>query len=734
VSVPDDPIRSQLNEQQYEAVTHGEGPQLVIAGAGSGKTRVITYRVAWLIHELGIDPRSVVAVTFTNKAAGEMRDRIEGLVGIYPLPSFVGTFHRLSLDLLRRYGQRVGVRSGFAIFDREDQIALVKKALEAEQLSDASFPPRPILSAISGAKNKLLDPGEFEATASGFFQERVARVYRRYQTLLVQANGVDFDDMLVYAVRLLADNADIRERIRDRIDYLLVDEFQDTNHVQLRLVLELAGPDGNVTAVGDEDQGIYRWRGAELDNILDFEGSFPGATIRKLERNYRSTQNILSAAGAVVENNQGRRGKTLWTDAGDGDLLELYKARDEKDEARWVVNTIQSLRGGQLLSEMAVLVRTNAQTRVLEEELLRQQLPYVLVAGVRFYERAEIKDLVAYLRVLRNPRDNFSLLRILNRPPRGIGKATQKMLEDQASSAGVPLWEVLHQDQLGGFSTRAAKALRAFHQLIESLRHASEALTLPELLEQMMEETGYPDLFRKEDPDSQAKLENLREFVSAVQEFTEERESEGEEDLLTAFLDHASLVSDIDDWHPERGVSLMTLHSAKGLEFPVVFLPGLEHGLLPHFNAGGSLEDIEEERRLLYVGMTRAEKRLFLATCRRRRVAGRYQDQIQSQFIEEIPTELVEVTESPELFRTPRTRGVYSFFGRQDDDGLDEIHGQGEFGELTVKRGARVRHPSLGEGVVLGLDGEGDDAKLTVYFDHAGKRKLIARYANLELV
>ena len=729
-----DPLRSELNEQQYEAVTHGEGPQLVIAGAGSGKTRVITYRVAWLVHRMGVDPSSVVAVTFTNKAAAEMRERIEGLVQLYPLPSFVGTFHRLSLDLLRRYGQRVGVQRGFSIFDRDDQIALVKKALEAEQLSDASFPPRPVLSAISGAKNKLLDPEAFEAQAHGFFNERVARVYRQYQTMLQRANGVDFDDMLAYAVRLLSDHGDIRDRIRDRVDYLMVDEFQDTNHVQLRLVLELIGASGNVTAVGDEDQGIYRWRGAELDNILDFEGSFPGATVRKLERNYRSTQNILSAAGAVVENNQGRRGKTLWTEAGDGDLLELFKARDEKDEARWVVNSLQGLRGTYQLSEMAVLVRTNAQTRVLEEELLRQQVPYVLVAGMRFYERAEIKDLVAYLRALRNPRDNFSLLRILNRPPRGIGKATQKSLEEQAASMGVPLWDVLEQDALGGFATRAAKALRGFHQLLTSLRQAADDLTLPELLEQLFEDTGYAELYRKDDPESQAKLENLREFLSAVQEFTEERAELEDEDLLTAFLDHASLVSDIDDWHPERGVSVMTLHSAKGLEFPVVFLPGLEHGLLPHFNAGGSLEDIEEERRLLYVGMTRAEKRLFLAFCRRRRVAGRYQDQIESQFVAEIPAEFVEITESPELFRSPRTSGVYSFFGKKSDDGLEGVTASGEFGELSVQRGARVRHPSLGEGVVLGLDGEGESAKLTVFFDHAGKRKLIAKYANLELV
>jgi DNA helicase-2/ATP-dependent DNA helicase PcrA len=692
--------------------------------------------VAYLIHRMGVDPRSVLAVTFTNKAAGEMRDRIEGLVGIYPLPSFVGTFHRLSLDLLRRYGQRVGVRRDFAIFDRDDQIALVKKALEAEDLSESSFPARGMLSAISAAKNKLLDPAAFEEQSHGFFNERVARVYKGYQGLLVQANAVDFDDMLGYAVRLLSENDDLRDRLRNRVEYMMVDEFQDTNHVQLRLVMELAGADGNVTAVGDEDQGIYRWRGADLDNILDFEGRFPGAKVRKLERNYRSTQNILSAAGAVVENNQGRRGKTLWTDSGDGELLELYKARDEQDEARWVVNSLVGQKSTYGLSEMGILVRTNAQTRVLEEELLRQQIPYVLVAGTRFYERAEIKDLVAYLRLMRNPRDNVSLLRILNRPTRGIGKATQAGLEEQARIQGITLWDVLESDSLGGFSSRAASALRRFYAMIAKLQEAAQVLSLPELLEQLLEDTAYPDLYRKEDPESQAKLENLREFVSAVQEFSEKHGQEFEqEDLLTAFLDHASLVSDIDGWHPERGVSVMTLHSAKGLEFPVVFLPGLEHGLLPHFNAGGSLEDIEEERRLLYVGMTRSEKRLFLSTCKRRRIAGRYQDQVESEFVAEIPAELVNVTESPELFRTPNTRGIYSFFGRKQEEDLGaDLEAVGEFGALTVKRGARVRHASLGEGVVMGFDGKGDDAKLTVFFDHAGKRKLIAKYANLELI
>ena len=723
-------LERDLNPEQLAAVTHGQGPQLVLAGAGSGKTRIITYRVAWLVHECGVDPSAIVAVTFTNKAAGEMRERVEQLLQLYPLPTFVGTFHRFALRLLRRYGAKVGLASDFAIFDSADQVSLIKKALAAENLSESAFAPRVVLATIGGAKNRLEDPQSYAAEAENFFERQVAKVYQRYQRMLQESSGVDFDDMLRLAVELLDREPEIKHRLGTGIEHLLVDEFQDTNHAQMRLVEEVIGRDGNLTAVGDEDQGIYRWRGADLDNVLNFEATFPGATIRALERNYRSTKNILSVAGDLVEHNQQRRGKRLWTEAGAGETVELYRARDDQDESRWVLNTMESLRGESPLSEMAILVRTNAQTRAFEEELNRLQIPYQLVGGVRFYERAEIKDLVAYLRVLRNPQDNFSLLRILNQPPRGIGKATQDLLAGKSAEMGRSLWDALCHAEMASFPARGAKALEKFRDLLQGLRDETSAAPLPVLLEHLLERSGYLELYSDDDPDKQGKLENIREFLTAAQEFTEETDWSGEEDLLTAFLDHVSLVTDIDEWRQERGISLMTLHSAKGLEFRTVAVAGLEEGLLPHFNSGGSQEEIEEERRLLYVGMTRAKERLFLTCCRRRRIAGRYQDQEESPFLLEIPSEKLQATESPELFYDQRTRGAYSFFGRRVPAGggaLDEAGGD-------IGRGRRVRHPTLGEGVVMAFEGEGNAAKITVFFDRAGKRKLVAKYAKLEML
>ncbi|HVT61126.1 MAG TPA: UvrD-helicase domain-containing protein [Thermoanaerobaculia bacterium] len=781
-------LERQLNPDQVAAVTHGEGPQLVLAGAGSGKTRVITYRIYWLAEERGVDPGTIVAVTFTNKAAAEMRERVEDLLGVHPLRASVGTFHRYALVLLRRYGERVGLKRDFAIHDATDQLTLVKEALAAEGLSETAFSPRSVLAQISAAKNRLLEPAAYESRAQDFFERKVAAVYRRYQGLLHQASGVDFDDLIAQAVKLLATDAEIGARVRARTRYLLVDEYQDTNHAQLRLIEELAGKAGNLTAVGDEDQGIYRWRGADLDNILRFEESFPGAVVRKLERNYRSTQTILDVSGALIAHNVGRRGKRLWTDRGAGAKVELYRAGDEGEEAHWVVATLERLRSRIKLSEMGVLVRTNAQTRALEDEMLKREMPYVLVGGVRFYDRAEIKDLVAYLRVLRNPRDNFSLARIFNQPPRGIGKATLELLRDQALQLGQPLWDLLYLDELGGLPARSAAALRRFRDLIVGLQEAAAELPLPALLDRLLEATGYEDLYRRDDPEDLARLENIREFLSAAQEFTESNSYNGDDaDLLTAFLDHVSLVTDLDTYQSERGISLMTLHSAKGLEFRAVVVSGLEEGVLPHFNSQGKLENVEEERRLFYVGMTRARELLYLTCCRRRRVAGRYQDQLDSTFLAELPPALLAVSQSPGLFREPaarfdaRAQGVYSFFGGGRSGGAagaEEEHGgraaaaaapqrPGALGggaraaptaptgamatrERTVvrdadaaplarpsrplRRGSRVRHPTLGQGVVLELDGQGEEAKITVFFERHGKRKLIARYANLEML
>jgi DNA helicase-2/ATP-dependent DNA helicase PcrA len=774
-------LEAELNPDQIAAVTHGMGPQLVLAGAGSGKTRVITYRIYWLIEEMGVDPGHIAAMTFTNKAAGEMRERVETLIGIHPLPTSVGTFHRYGLLMLRRYGERVALRRDFHILDSADQIGLVKEALGTEGLSESAFPPRSVLSQISAAKNRLIDAPAYEAAASNFFEKKIAALYRRYQGLLGQASGVDFDDLIGLAVKLLSTDAELRDRIRRRTQFLLVDEYQDTNHAQLRLVQELCGPDGNLTAVGDEDQGIYRWRGADLNNILEFEKTFPGAEVRKLERNYRSTQTILDVSGALIAHNVHRRGKRLWTDSGAGVKAELYKASDEGDEASWIIRTLQRLRANYRLSEMAVLVRTNAQTRSIEDELLAQEIPYSLVGGVRFYERAEIKDLVAYLRVLRNPRDNFSLMRIVNQPPRGIGKSTLELLRDRAVQLGQPLWDVLYLDDLGSLPARSAAALRKFRDLIVGLQHTASELPLPALLDRLLEATAFTGLFNKDDSDDVARLENIQEFLSAAQDFTEANSynNASDQDLLTSFLDHIALVSDLDALQSEKGVSLMTLHSAKGLEFRAVVVAGLENGVLPHFNSQGAQEDVEEERRLLYVGMTRARERLFLSCCRRRRIAGRYQDQMESPFLAELPDSLLNVTASPDLFyaerQNPRAQDVYSFFSnppRQAASGASPSPASpasppsrpsvpfqppppSGFGRSraplptgrqivpdpehtaprrAIRRGSRVRHPTLGPGVVLEFEGEGDEARLTVFFEKSGKRKLVAKFANLEML
>ena len=717
-------LEGRLNEAQLAAVTHGEGPQLVLAGAGSGKTRVITHRIGWLIEEMGVDPRAITAMTFTNKAAREMESRVETLLRTDRLESSVGTFHRFGLKLLRRFGERIELKRGFTVFDDTDQIALVKRSLKDEGLDEGSFPPRTMLSRISDAKSRLLTPAAHAAGAETFFEKRLAQVFRRYEHLLQRSSAVDFDDLIGLPVRLLVEDAEIGRRIRGGLRHLLVDEFQDTNHAQLRLVRELIGPGGNITAVGDEDQGIYRWRGADLANVLEFEKSFPDAVVRKLEQNYRSTQTILDASGGLIAHNEGRRGKRLWTDRGAGDPLELFRARDEIDEARWVVRTARQLEAeGARWSEIGVLVRTNAQTRALEEELLRTETPYALVGGTRFYQRAEIRDLVAYLRAIGDPRDQISMERILNQPPRGIGRKTQRLVATECERQGLTLWDFLVVDQFESLPERSAKALRRFRDLLQALQGDLDQLPLVAFLDQLLERTGYLGLFAGDDEDSRGRRENVGEFLSAAQGFG--GESESGRVSLTELLDHIALVSDLDGWKVERGVSLMTLHSAKGLEFPLVFIGGLEEGVIPHYNAKEPA-DIEEERRLLYVGMTRAERRLFLSSCLRRRVAGRFQDQRPSPFLDEIPSSLVIVHDSPSLFEGERTRGAATFFGRQ------QAASEPEPGKLA--KGSRVRHPKLGDGVVLSVEGYGDGAKLTVFFASAGKRKLVAKFANLESV
>ncbi len=773
-------FRSRLNPEQLAAVTHDGGPLLVVAGAGSGKTRVITYRIAWLIAERQVEPWRIAAVTFTNKAADEMRGRALDLVG-GNANVFVGTFHRFCVRLLRRYGDRVGLRPDFAIVDAPDQLRLIKASLKAENLDEQAFQPRAVQGRISGAKNRLLAPPAFEQEAEDFFDRHVAAVFRRYQAELRRTGGVDFDDLIALAVRLLREDEEVGARVRGRFRHLLVDEFQDTNAAQLELVRNLVlDPDGSVsglTAVGDEDQSIYGWRGAELDNLLRFEKHFPGGSVRKLERNYRSTQNILDASGAVIARNEERRGKTLWTDKGAGEPLQLFFAGDHEDEARWVVGQLAGLRtDGLEFGDMAVLVRTNAQTRAIEDQLLRGEIPYCLVAGVRFYERAEVKDLIAYLRVIANPQDNLSLRRILNQPRRGIGGRTEQVLLERAAEMGNSLWDAIRLDPLQELPARSLRAVRNFRGLIEALRREAERQPLAELVRGVIVAAGFEALYGKGDEEGRERLENLNELVSSAHDFETlhgltgvparnatpagngQREAAGEETLfdeetepavspLVNFLDYVSLVSDTDGLNAELGVAVMTLHSAKGLEYPAVFVTGLEDGLLPHFHAGLAARDIEEERRLFYVGMTRAEQRLFLSLSRRRMVAGQFQDQQPSPFIADLPEELVETTRSAELFGGPRTAGVRGFFGAdRAAAGAGSFRAGSPGGARrgrkppseriagVLRPGAVVRHATLGKGVVLQLDGDGENAKLTVFFDKAGKRKLIRRYAPLDVL
>ena len=794
-------FRARLNPEQLAAVTHDGGPQLVIAGAGSGKTRVIAYRIAWLIAEREVEPWRIAAVTFTNKAADEMRERVLDLVGANANPVgapprqprtgprarqrargrnvFVGTFHRFCVRLLRRYGDRLRLQSDFAIVDAPDQLRLIKAALKAEDLDEQTFQPRAVQGRISAAKNRLLTPAVFEREAEDFFDRHVAAVYRRYQAELRRAGGVDFDDLIALAVRLLREEAEIGARVRGRFRHLLVDEFQDTNTAQLELIKNLVlDPDGSVsglTAVGDEDQSIYGWRGAEIDNLLRFERHFPGSCVRKLERNYRSTQNILDASGAVIARNEERRGKTLWTDTGAGDPLQLFFAADHEDEARWVVRQVGELRrDGFEFGDMAVLVRTNAQTRAIEDQMLRNEVPYCLLAGVRFYERAEVKDLAAYLRAINNPRDNLSLRRILNQPRRGIGRRTEEFLLARAAKMGHSLWDAIRLDPLQELPARSRRAVDAFRGLIEALRKEAERQPLAELVRGTIVAAGFEALYGKGDEEGRERLDNLGELVSSAQDFqtlygcgelparvptdavptlgdplgpgADEADLEPPTSPLTNFLDYVSLVSDTDGLNAELGVAVMTLHSAKGLEYPAVFVTGLEDGLLPHFHAGGGARDIEEERRLFYVGMTRAERRLFLSGCRRRMVAGVFQDRQPSPFLIDVPEELVETGQSPDIYAGPRTAGVRSFFGADRSaggryrpappSGAKRRPEGGPFRQAAggLRAGSHVRHATLGKGVVLHLDGEGENAKLTVFFDKAGKRKLVRRYAPLEVL
>jgi DNA helicase-2/ATP-dependent DNA helicase PcrA len=730
-----------LNDPQREAVTYGEGPLLVLAGAGSGKTRVLTYRIAHLLASGAANATEITAVTFTNKAAREMQERVETLLGRPLRGGFVGTFHRWSLEVLRRYPQAAGLSPRFAIADGDDQRALVTKALKELGLDPREHPPRALLSRISGLVNRGTSLEGFSQGATGSSQETLAEVWERYEKLKAAAAVVDFDDMLVRALAAVRKDAAIRKTVARRAHYLLVDEFQDTNALQMGLLSEVLDSAGNLTAVGDEDQSIYRWRGAELDNILDFERFFPGATVVKLEENYRSTAPILAAAGSLIDANQGRRGKRLFTSRSGGESVRLFIANDERGEARWVADGIETLRGDHPLAEMAVLMRTNAQTRPFEEELTRRRIPYRVVGGLRFWQRAEIKDALAYLRLAVLGDDVLSFERVVNVPARGIGAATVDVLRRAAGETGLSLPAAarrLPED----LSPRARLSLEKFFGLLSDAAARRAELDPGDFVGWLLEASGLFAMYEGDAEDRVARRENLQQLAAAVAEAT----TRGQE--TEDFLDSVALLEENDDQGAPEGVALMTLHSAKGLEFDAVFLAGLEDGLLPHANSRDDVEALEEERRLAYVGMTRARRRLALTGARSRFLFGQRQPTRLSRFLDELPRDDIEDLSMPisglpggrpEVSR-PSERGPSGLHRRSGATPSSRPHGRKiaatvQDGDGTGWRpGDRVRHRRFGSGVILACRGTGAQLKLVVYFDRAGRKTLVPTIAKLERI
>jgi DNA helicase-2/ATP-dependent DNA helicase PcrA len=737
-------ILDQLNERQREAVTSIEGPLLVLAGAGSGKTRVITYRIAYLIGRLGVASDEILAVTFTNKASEEMRGRASRLLGQRggQLP-WISTFHSLCVRLLRRDGPAAGLRRDFAIYAEDEQLALVRRVMKDLGLDDFALQPRNVLARISHAKNHGSSPPMMYQAGADRRSEQVAVIYERYQAALQRSNALDFDDLLLQAVRLLETSPETAAKYNQRFHHVLVDEYQDTNRAQYELIRLLTQLHRNLCVVGDEDQSIYAWRGADIRNILEFEKDFPEARTIRLEQNYRSTKNILAAAGAVVARNTARKGKTLWTENEAGPFIGLYEAPDAENEglfiAAWLSRYLRETPEGRA----AVLYRTNAQSRQLEEAMRRYGLKYHMAGGFSFYERAEIKDLLAYLKFARNPQDTLSLLRIINTPPRHIGVKTIEQVELHALEHGVALWEGIEGVLSAGIlPPRAHSAVSGFRQLAEDLLALAQAgAPTTDLLRAVLGRTGYlKALEQEETPEAIGRVENIRELLNAAQDSGERGES------LADFLDHAALVSEADDVDERAPINLMTLHSAKGLEFPVVFVAGMEERLFPHSRSLESTLAIEEERRLCYVGMTRAQERLILTRAEFRRYFGAEgQDFAEpSRFLAEIPAKLIE-----NLGEAPRRRERQAYQGETCDslENIAEFFAargiplplkssgakvQARPSEEGIRMGQRVRHPKFGVGTVLRREGDGDDAKLTVSFPGFGLKKMVAKYAGLE--
>jgi DNA helicase-2/ATP-dependent DNA helicase PcrA len=746
-----------LNPEQREAVLQTEGPLLILAGAGSGKTRVIAYRIAYLVGSGRAESDRIVAVTFTNKAAGEMRDRVVGLVGKDFKRHWISTFHALCARLLRREGPAIGLSRDFVIHDASDQAAVVKRVMRDLGVDDKLLPPRVVLSRISHAKNRMEGPADVRGQGWSYRDEQVAKVYEAYGEALAASNALDFDDLLLRTVDLFDRVESVRSAYAAKFRYVMVDEYQDTNRPQYRLVRHLAGGHRNLAVVGDPDQSIYKWRGADLRNILDFEHDFPETRVVRLEQNYRSTQIILDAASALIRQNRSRKDKRLWTDRQGGRRIVLYRGGDDLEEADFIARTAKAGLADAPDGNVAVLYRTNAQSRTIEDALTREGLAYKIIGGVRFYERKEIKDTLAFLKLLSNPHDDVSMRRVINVPPRGIGKSVldglDEMLPAERPTGGaadpVPaapasrdsLWTRINRaldERL--LPARALASLAGFRDLRASLVDISTGESVSIVVGKVLDRTRYLQMLRDEaTEEAEGRIENLMELVSAAREY-EAREPDVS---LGGFVDRLSLLSEADEEQgaPNARVWLMTLHAAKGLEFPVVIMAGLEEGLFPHSRASGEDDDLEEERRLCYVGMTRARTLLVLTGAARRRVFGEYQASEPSRFLDEIPPELIErvAPAAPASTSLPpyyefRTNPYGRRGGRVREDSTPGFSYEDEDQTVpTLRPGLRVRHPLFGLGTVLSVEPQHDDVKLTVRFAQVGQKKLLARFAKLEL-
>ena len=754
-----------LNNKQKEAVLATDGPCLVIAGAGSGKTKVLTHKIAYLMAEKYVKPWNILAITFTNKAANEMKQRVENLVGDAVKDMWIGTFHSICVRILRKYIDRIGFDHSFLIFDTSDQRTLIKECLKELKIDDKMFTDRSVQYEISNAKNEMLEPQAYCTKYAGDYRKEViGKIYTIYQKKLKENNAIDFDDIINFAIKILTENLDALEYYTEKFKYILVDEYQDTNKAQFMLVTILASKNGNITVVGDNDQGIYSFRGADISNILNFEKDFPGTRIIKLEQNYRCTGNILKTANAVIKHNENKFDKKLWTENEEGHIPTIYRGEDEYDEATYIVKQIAHLKTEEYykLSDFAVLYRMNAQSRAIEDILRRENIAYRIIGGLKFYERKEIKDTIAYLRIIYNPADNISLKRIINEPKRGVGKTSLDNVQEIAEKQGCSMYEVIKRADEYGLN-RVFANTREFVQAIEELREKQEITPISELIKETLNKTGYTKALENENTiEAENRIQNLEEFLTVAIEF-EEQEADSS---LAEFLEGITLSSDVDNLEEqEETVTLMTLHSAKGLEFPAVFLVGMEEGIFPGYKSIGEPKELEEERRLFYVGITRAKEHLYLTCAQRRSIFGSTSYNAVSRFVTEIPKELLEGYETIEnkkeefkdngyKWEYGKTVGSHIKTYKIDVDGQKQVAAakpafqfktaesflnglnqkKSEVSTANYEAGQRVYHKKFGEGIINGIEPEGEDFKVDIQFDKVGHKRLMAKFAGLQIL